>query len=467
MSSIREETVKGIWWRQEAPERQLQGEITYGPASGATVNLFGHIHADLNQRSLSQRFTLQGITFQGKKVTLFDALITSSQFNMPGSTWCTVASSSGIVGGHYAQPADVRFRNVRVWLDGLRDWTWTSGIDFRHETEPTRALITYKVPDTVHLGKISDLVTTLEFSGSTSPGAGKLSIQEDCALVLEANTLTPYEKFADVFHPFQHFLSFALQCPALALHVIGHIDQPREVIQGQQIFEDFLVIRQLSRTDFSSKTLLPHDMLFTLKESGETAENSIGKFFSNYDRLKPALDLYMSTLYHPDQLLRLRFLTLAQCLEAYHRVSTHGKYMGDEQYSKGLKQLLWDSIPSEIDAPFRAALKNKLKYLNEYSLRKRIEILASKHTEIIGKLLGSADEFAESVSELRNKLTHPEPSSDALGKTEWKELWRLSEKLALLMETCFLDEFGFRRDRIRDIARTRSERARRVHFGVL
>jgi hypothetical protein len=466
VSSLREETVKGIWWRHEAPEHQLQGEIKYGPASGATVDLFGHIYSELNERTLSQRFTLQGITFQGKKVTLFDALITGSQFSMPGSTSCTVASSSGVMGGHYAQPADVRFKEVRVRLDGLRDWTWTSGIDFEHQTEPTRALITYKVPDTVQLGKINDLITTLEFSGSTSRGAGKLSIEEDCALVIEAETLAPFEKFADVFHPFQHFLSFALQRPALALHVVGRIDEPREVIQGQPIFEDFLVIRQLTRSDFS-KALLPHDMLFTLQELEESAENSVGKFFSNYDRLKPALDLYMSTLYHPDQLLRLRFLTLAQCAEAYHRVTMPGRYMADEQYNNGLRKLLWNTIPSEIDAPFRAALKNKLKYLNEYSLRKRIEALASKHTEIIGKFLGSPDEFAESVSELRNKLTHPEPSSDALGKAGWKDMWRLSEKLALLLEACFLDEFGFRNDQIRDIVRTRSERSRRVHFGVL
>jgi Apea-like HEPN len=251
------------------------------------------------------------------------------------------------------------------------------------------------------------------------------------------------------------------------LHVSGHIDEPREVIQGHPIFEEFLVIRQLSKGDFSPTGLLPHDMLFTLSELEESPRIVLSNFFSNYDRLRPALDLYMSTLYHPDQLVRLRFLTLAQSAEAYPRVSMPGKYMDDEQYNNGLGKLLWDTIPHEIATSFRAALKNKLKYLNEYSLRKRIEILAREHAEIIGKLLGSPAEFADSVSELRNKLTHPEPSSDALGKTEWKELWHLSEKLALLMEACFLTEFGFGKDRIRDIMQTRSERARRVHFGVL
>src|SRR5207247_9231304 len=105
-----------------------------------------------------------------------------------------------------------------------------------------------------------------ELSGSVCVGVRKPSVKDDCSLVLEADALTPYEKFTDVFHPFQHFLSFALQRPALALHVSGHIDEPREVIQGHRIFEDFLVIRQLSKSDFSSKTLLPHDMRFTHSE---------------------------------------------------------------------------------------------------------------------------------------------------------------------------------------------------------
>jgi hypothetical protein len=173
----------------------------------------------------------------------------------------------------------------------------------------------------------------------------------------------------------------------------------------------------------------------------------------------------MSTIYHPDQLLRARFLTLVQAIEAYHRVSMPGKYMDEETYDTDLRKLLWQAIPATIHPDFRKALKNKLRYLHEFSLRKRIETLTHKYTAITGDLLGSATDFASTVSELRNRLTHPEPSN-AGAKLDYRVLWYLSEKIALLLEICFLDELGFTEDRIKEMVRSRSQRARHVHFAT-
>ena len=114
---------------------------------------------------------------------------------------------------------------------------------------------------------------------------------------------------------------------------------------------------------------------------------------------------------------------------------------------------------------FGEALKNKLKYLHEFSLRKRIEALTHKYTAVIGKLLGSAGNFASTISELRNRLTHPE-LVNAEAELDYKMLWHLCEKIALLLETCFLDELGFTENRIKEIVRSRSQRARHVHFGA-
>jgi hypothetical protein len=155
-----------------------------------------------------------------------------------------------------------------------------------------------------------------------------------------------------------------------------------------------------------------------------------------------------------------------QAVEAYHRVSMPGKYIDDKTYETGLRDVLWKAIPATVDRDFREALKNKLKYLHEFSLRKRIEALAEKYGAIVKKLLGPPEKFASLASELRNYLTHPGPSSNSFAKIDWKEQWQLSEKMALLLEACFLDELGFTEDQISDIVRSRSQRARRVHFGA-
>ena len=90
------------------------------------------------------------------------------------------------------------------------------------------------------------------------------------------------------------------------------------------------VCLHLSIREWDREELIPQDTLFTLSELSDPLENVIRCYFLKRDRLQVPVDLYMSTIYHPDQLLRARFLTLVQAIEAYHRVSMPGKYMDEK-----------------------------------------------------------------------------------------------------------------------------------------
>ena len=459
-----DEKIKGVWWRADAPDKKLQGEITYSPTSGATVDIFGHIYEEFDDKTQTKRFTLHGLTLRNKAVSLFDCAVANSRIHIPGGRSCIIKSVFGVVGAHFHEPSEIRFKKVFVNYNGLRDWTWTSGIQTTYEEKPRRAIFTYQVPDDAEVGQFGDLSGKLSYSSTTSLGGATLSIKEDCQLIIDAVGLTTYAPFENLFHTFQHFLSLALQRPVYAVQIIGRIDVPREVIEGHELYEEFLIIRKLSIKDWDREELIPDDLLFTLPELGAPLRKVFGTFFSQHERLKPSLDLYLSTVYNPEQSSRVEFLTLAQGLEGYHRVSMAGKYIDDAAYQSGLQQILTAAIPAEIDPGFRTSLRNKLKYLHEFSLRKRIEGLAQRHASIVGNLLGSPRDFGSLVSELRNQLTHPDSSSGS-GVIDYKRLWHLSEKMALLLEVCFLDDLGFQHDRIRQIVNSRSQRARRIHFA--
>ena len=412
--------IKGTWWRLDTPDQKLPGEIAYGATIGATVDLFGHIYEGFGQPGRTQRFTLQGLTLNNKPITLFECVVRKATRHIPGGVTCAVESNFGIVGMHVARAADIQFKTVSVAFNGLRDWTWTSGIQSKYEQEPWQAIFTYKAPADVVVGHFGNLTAKLEFSADISPGGGKLSLKENCLLKIDADSLTPYAAFENLFRRFQEFLSLALQRPSYTIEIIGRGDVPKQTIEGHELYENCLIIQHLSIQKWEREELLPQDTRFTLAEVTGPLEEVMGRYFEKRDRLQAAIDLYMSTIYHPDQLLRARFLTLVQAIEAYHRGSMRGKYMDDKTYASGLRELLWKAIPATIDRGFRNALKNKLTYLHEFSLRKRLETLAEKYDAIIGKLLGSVEEFASSVSEVRNYLTHPDPSSRLAVKIDWK-----------------------------------------------
>jgi hypothetical protein len=453
-------TVKGDWWQAHQPDKQLRGHITYGPLSGAEVDLFGDFENSLDPGHKPARFTLQGTTHDNKPISLFDCLVSGGQTFFPGSAASTVRSLSGIVGGHYSSLEDVRFQKVSALFTELRDWVWTTGIKTHPGTDDQLVNVTYSLPAPVPLGQIGPLTISIRFTATASPGFHTLSIEQDCALHIEADSMQPYAAFADCISSFQQFLPLALQRSAYPTKIAGRIeDTPYS--------NDFLVIRSRSPAESKRPACTPHDFLFTSHELTSTPAEAFTRFVDRQKELAASMDFYFTTVHHKLSLPRVRFLTLAPSLEAYHRATQPGRYIDEEAYQKGLRKLLWDAIPKDdqiIAKDFLESLATKLNYLHEFSLRKRLKELATKHRATLESLIGTPEAFSAAVADKRNQLTHA--SQENRGATDdFHTLLVLCDRMALLLEVCLLDEIGFTPDRLKQTITTRSNRARSIHQG--
>ena len=460
-------TVKGVWWLEHQPNDRWQGEVTYGPTSGAELDLFGYPHEAFDDASLERRFTLHGLTFKNKPVSLFECLIARSEINLPGERSCRINSASGVVGGHYHSLDEIAFKTAQARLTGLREWVWASGLRVTPATNPQGITASYRVPEAIPLGVCGPLSLWLEASGNVQPDFFSLQIEEDWVLVIEADQMRPYKMFEESIKVFQRFLCLAVQRPVYAMQITVRIDQPKGVVQNTPTLEELVIIRRISLKDWNRQKLISQDLLFTSHELGTSPANAFGRFAERQTKLEASMDLYISTIYNETQLPRVKFLALAQSLEAYHRARFSGKYMTDADYQAGLRKRLWEAVTSDnepIDSDFRASLSTKLNYLHEFSLKKRLKEIARKHRGILEPLIGDPDTFSKTVSDLRNTLTHPGEDGSG-GDDDFRKVWRLSEMMALLLEVCFLDEIGFPEARITQIILNRSRRAYRVHRG--
>lgn len=459
-------TIKAICWRADAPDKKLQGELEYGPTSGAELDLFGHLYDSFDDKKFLERFTLHGLNFKNKPFSLFNSVICGGEIHLPGGRSCKISSVFGVAGGHYRAPEEILFKRVEVHFTGLVEWTCITGIGIKVEENPRSLAVTYQIPATIELGKIGPFSARLQISSHAQPDFHSFDIKENCTFVLEAEQMQPYLAFEEYIFAFQQFLSLAIQHPVRALQIIGNIDKPREIIQEMPVFEDFLIIRKITKSDWEDEKLIPQFLLFNLHDLHPSPAAIFEKFVERKEKLWAAIDLYFSTIYNEGGLPRVEFLTLAQSLEAYHRAAMPGKYEDDETYKNGLRAKFWNVVPTppDIDADFRAALAKKLDYLNEFSLRRRLKELAIKHTAVLQELIGSANSFSEIVSDLRNKLTHP-GEGDEKPEKDYRKLIRFSEMMALLLEVCFLDEIGFTQEAIKNIVFNQSKRARRIHQG--
>src|ERR1043165_3408830 len=122
-------TIKGLWWLPAKPEKQLSGEITYGPVNGASLSLLDYFFHDATR----DPFTVWGMTVRGKPITLFDCHAKNLTMHLPGARVAEVSSYFGIVGGHFESPDQMRFAKVTAKLSHLHEWAWTTGIAVEHK----------------------------------------------------------------------------------------------------------------------------------------------------------------------------------------------------------------------------------------------------------------------------------------------------------------------------------------------
>jgi hypothetical protein len=206
-------------------------------------------------------------------------------------------------------------------------------------------------------------------------------------------------------------------------------------------------------------------MQFSLADIQPKAGHYFARFVEKRNRLSPVCDFYFSTMYNKQMYLHQRFLAVAHAVEAYHRAFIGGKYQADSKYEQGVEKILWQAIPGDIEPDFRASLKNKLKYLHEYSLRKRIQDICGMFGNLLTPFFGDASDFAGEVAELRNSLTHPTPTAEeAPVLKKHQVLFVKAEQLSLLLELCFLREMEFSDEAISKIA-SRSKRIAAIRLN--
>jgi hypothetical protein len=95
-----------------------------------------------------------------------------------------------------------------------------------------------------------------------------------------------------------------------------------------------------------------------------------------------------------------------QALEGFHRALFFGNYIDDGEYEL-VKKALGDTIPAGLGSDHKDALRSRIRYGNQLSLRKRLDELAKGLPEEIGRtILGNDGKAPRSWIDTRNYYTH-------------------------------------------------------------
>lgn len=455
----------GIWWLPSKPDNEISGILHYHPTDGITLDLIGSFREFGNALSTHQEEDIiLGVTSNGKEVTLYKCI----EFHSSYSSGFHSSSYRVIViftGHHFEKIADIVFNEFLINYYHLKDWVGINGFSLKSESDSKGYLIketvTYVFPEEVR-AKIAPLDVSLTFQFS-SEGYRKTEINLKQITCFKVVSSTPVQ--VDFFREktnnlLQGFLSLAIGKGTRPIAIKGYTQAAKYQLgngEGQYIdIEFFYVYSDLPHLR-KKEELHPFEMIFTLKDIISDFESCLNNWFNKEDILRPVYNLYFVTLNEPSLLLDYKFLNFIQAIEIYHRRVIGGQYASGERFDVLYKNLL-SAIPQGIDKNFKESIAQKLKYVHEFSLRKRLSDIFDKCGSIISRVIENRGAFIEDVVNTRNYLTHYDKKVE-MKAVQGEKLYRITQKLQVIVEICLLSELGLSLEKIDElIKRCRSYR---------
>jgi len=181
------------------------------------------------------------------------------------------------------------------------------------------------------------------------------------------------------------------------------------------------------------------DVFFPLPVVAKAAPDFINRWFASKSSVIAA-DLFVGAYANPGMYGHQHFMAIVHAIEAFHRHARHGFYMSPDEY-ESIAQKISSCIPALTES-HRAALKSRIRYGNEFSLRKRLNELAGELTPTLKALV--ADDLSLLISRVvdtRNYFTHwvvdaaHPPMNDA-------ELPDAARRMSKFLSLVFLREIG-------------------------
>jgi hypothetical protein len=250
-------------------------------------------------------------------------------------------------------------------------------------------------------------------------------------------------------HHFRNFLCLATQESTYPQTIVGITD----------VNPDSSLVEIFYQLD-TSPTFVETDVfnsLFSFKDIEYKFDTCLKNWYTKYEMLEPICQLYFGSYYGRFVYVDLKFLSLVQALESYHRIIS-----SNEELPKPEHQTRINNILNAVPINYRSWLKYKLKYSNEPTLQKRLQDLFNKFNCSINTLVPNQEVFIRKIVDTRNYMAHRDVNLKNKTVSN-KELFVITERLRILVETCLLNEIGFNLDEIKSILCKRYERRLRAY----
>jgi hypothetical protein len=396
----------GAWFLPEDPDRRVPGTILHTPErtelhlDEAFVQLHGAVRAG---DSLQKYPVIFGTTREGEAMTLLHAHRACMSFNFGAGGVCRperLISSWLLVGGHV--PMDFRCPEMSFRVPGLQIWLSQKVINESHTKDESTGTYVFSYA----IDGMKQETMEIPSEGFSLTWYHQCQSQTNPFTSIDVNisgwvTIRPTEP-----KQFDWFLEQWAKLSAILAFSSGSAMSPDciKASSGRKYHDIYLLVSFGNKKYCEYKDL--HDFFMSSGTMGDDLAHIVTRWFEIYPKVHMPCELALSILASERLWLHVEFLSLMQALEGFHRGLYEGLYMEEDQY-ESVKKALGDALPTELSSDHKDALRSRIRYGNQISLRKRLNALAELIPEQIRKtILGNNGKIPGSWVDTRNYYTH-------------------------------------------------------------
>jgi len=427
----------GRWWDPRTPETKLPGELKFSDKDEPFLILLDNAQ-EITEPSINNSPIMHGYTTDGTKVTLTDCTslgLSGSFGSSPKSL--RIEARAAFIGCHFESKENICLRGLEVIFDGEDTWARYAGFNHKWDQMENgwrKFNLEYEFPPTL-TASVGDYTIKAEpLFDVNRESMFKYSLCQTIHFRIEAEEQKPFDELYDVYWKLRNFLSFA---SAYAINPLSFRGATRTTEWTKGLDYEISIRRDVRRV-IANEIRHPAEALFTLRDVLSYFETCIQAWFNNAEELEPVHNLFFGTVYKKGMYLESQLLQAAHALEVLHRrQSSRSVYLEEEEFQDFLGSLHQTLNDHGITDGPKDSFKTKMKYMNEYSLRKRIRELLKELNGLLSEIIPDEGEFVQKLVDTRNYLVHYDTELEE-SRVSGTALFRLIMQARFILEVYLL-----------------------------
>ncbi|NQT78710.1 MAG: hypothetical protein HQ565_13440 [Bacteroidetes bacterium] len=422
-------------WKLPHTSEWINGTLSFNPETGANLELFGTF--DKGFHDMSTKPIIHGETNIGE-ITLFDNWFITAKYQRNGVTIGIYEPILILIGQHFGNVEEAKFRNVRFSAFNLFQWFSLSGINQNFSKSGDTYSINYNRLNEINFELNQNCYGNISFDSPVeiTDVDNKIDIREQCYVSLSYIEKTPFE---DILIDVKKFIGLITLFTFEQSYPLNIAFQDADIEEETECGKRKKTIKIIYHYDLYSpkyKIRRKHQHLVKYQDIAQIFPNVIKSWFERFNELEPVFSLMLYSFKDKNRFRVEKFMDIVRAIETFHRRTHNSNRLPIAEYDQLVNSILSDVKISKEDKEW---LENKLRYGNEPTLHKRIkEMINQSNTSILKDSSGNIRKFCQRVVDSRNYYTHYDES--LVGKAlTGKELFNVNQKLMVLLVSNILD----------------------------